>query len=171
MSIVESGARAVADVLEVDVEERYNEVRDWLQIPGDSLHDREVMIERLNEAASVALLAHGLYLKVRRACMAKRLKLLGGVRELKRKATLRIKDWQDMNGGGKALSDKMIEEEILGSPTLSEPYATIQDEVEQLTGVEEAFHELWQRARGRETLLQTQKSAAFPDKMVTIEAK
>ena len=34
----------------------------------------------------------------------------------------------------------------------------------QLKGVEEAFKELWYRASGRESLLQTQSRIAFPDK-------
>lgn len=159
--------QALVDVQ--DVEGQYNEIVDWLKIPGDALQDRMIMVERLNEAAVVALKAHRLFLKVRRVCQQQRRKALAQVREIKRTATLRIKEWQHMHGGGKALSDKMIDEEIVGSPSLSERWGKVMDEVEQLDATVEAFEELWKRTRGRESLLQSQSRLAFPDKMVNIQ--
>lgn len=162
--------RKAASLVDVDdVEERYHEIVDWLEMPADELQDRAAMIARINQAAKMALRAHSLYLKVRRVCASERRKLQRGVRDIKRTATKRLKEWQRDEGTGKAISDSMINEEILGSPSLSERWDKIMDGVEEVDGVVEAFEELWRRARGRESLLQSQSRIAFPDKMVNIQ--
>ena len=142
---------------DVDMMAEYKRLQSIGKIPADLLRNREEMLERINSAASDAFKANMLYLKARRLVEEYEREFAKQMAPLKKKAMRRAEQWIYVHGvKGKSITEKMIQDEIMGDPEMSGVYEKLKDKLDRLKETRDNLQSLAVQWNNRVSLLQSQ---------------
>jgi hypothetical protein len=141
---------------DIDMVKEYERLEHLAEIPMDKLRNREEIMIQMNTAAKEAHRAHILYAKAKRICDEYERDVVRRLAGPRKTAVRRVEQWLHLHQiRGKSITEKMVNDELLSDPKLSESYMKAVRRLDDVREIRDNFKSLANQWNNRVSLLQS----------------